>query len=301
MTRLGVWIAEPFSSAEDHPFAASIALAQAAEESGFDSLWVSDNVRDLDHPTAAVPRAHEAYSLLGALAPKTRSIRLGAFPAGVVGRAPAVLAKVVTGLDVISHGRAILSVVSSPESDGKDGDRLTEEIQVCRAVLDDDLPEFIGRHYRVQGAFNQPRPLQRAGIPIVVIIESDDDSWSPARSAGLRIAGRYADAVVVGGNAALLGEVADIVKSAPRDQREYARPGSTEVIWAGKLAPGHAATVGEPTAVSAALAAQQFRERLRAGADGCIICLTSLDALETIAQVGPGLSEVVRGTSAEPR
>lgn len=303
MTRLGVWLAEPFPSADDHSFAGSFALAQAAEEAGFDSLWVSDNIVRLDRPTIEVSRAHEAYSLLGALATRTRSIRLGAFPSGVAGRAPAVLAKIVTGLDVISHGRAILSVVSSSTSDGGDGDRLTEEIQVCRAILDKGLPEFSGRYYQIQGAMNQPKPLQHSGVPVVVVIESSDNDWHPAQSAGLRIAARYADAVVViGGDAELLGEVADVVKSAPHDQGEHSRSDSIEVIWAGNLVPDHGATVdGGPSAVTAALAAQQLRDRLRAGADGYIVCLNSLDALETIAQVGPALSEVARGMSAKPR
>lgn len=301
MTRLGVWLVEPFPSADDRSFAGSLALAQAAEEAGFDSLWVSDNIHALDRPTTEVSRAHEAYSLLGALATRTRSIRLGAFPSVVAGRAPAVLAKIVTGLDVISHGRAVLSVVSSSESDGEDGDRLTEEIRVCRAILDDELSEFSGRYYQIQGAINQPRPLQQAGVPLVVVIESSENDWNPAQSAGLRIAARYADAVVVGGDAELLGEVADVVKSAPHDQAEHSRSDSIEVIWAGKLVPDHGATVEGPSLVTAALAVQQLRDRLRAGADGCIVCLNSLDPLETIARVGPALSEVARGMSTKPR
>jgi alkanesulfonate monooxygenase SsuD/methylene tetrahydromethanopterin reductase-like flavin-dependent oxidoreductase (luciferase family) len=300
VTKLGVWLAEPFASADDRSFAGSVALAQAAEEAGFDSLWVSDRIHGLDRPTAEISRAHEAYSLLGALATGTRAIRLGAFPSGAPVRAPAVLAKIVSGLDVISHGRAILSVVSS-ESDDKDGGRLTEEIQVCRAILDDDLPEFSGRYYQVQGAINQPRPSQRAGVPLVVVIESSDNDWNPAHSPRLRIAARYADAViVVGGDAELLRDVADVVKSVPDDQAEHSRSDSIEVIWAGEFVPDHGATVDGQSTVTAALAAQQLRDRLRAGADGCIVCLGSVDPLETLVQVGPALSEVARGMSAKP-
>jgi alkanesulfonate monooxygenase SsuD/methylene tetrahydromethanopterin reductase-like flavin-dependent oxidoreductase (luciferase family) len=296
VTRLGVWLGDPLSSANDHSFANSYAVAQAAEEAGFDSLWLSDNVHELDRPSSEI--SHEAYSLLGALATRTRSIHLGAFPSGVAGRAPAVLAKIVTGLDVISHGRAILSVVSSSESDGKDGDRLAEEIQVCRTVLD-GLPEFSGHHYQIQGAINQPRPSQRAGVPVVVVIESSGTEWNAARSAGLRIAARYADAVVViGGDMRVLGEVADVVKSTTHDRGEHSPSDSIEVIWAGDLISAHSGTFDGAPRTTAALAVQQFRDRLRAGADGCIVNVNSFDSLETIAQVGPALSEVARGTSA---
>ena len=243
--------------------------------------------------------SHEAYSLLGALATRTRSIHLGAFPSGVAGRAPAVLAKIVTGLDVVSHGRAILSVVSSSESDGKDGDRLAEEIQVCRSVLGDGLAEFSGHHYQIQGAINQPRPSQRAGVPVVVVIESSGIEWNAARSAGLRIASRYADAVVViGGDVRVLGEVADVVKSTNHDRGEHSPSDSIEVIWAGDLISAHSGTFDGAPTTTAALAVQQLRDRLRAGADGCIVSVNSFDSLETIAQVGPALSEVARGTSA---
>jgi alkanesulfonate monooxygenase SsuD/methylene tetrahydromethanopterin reductase-like flavin-dependent oxidoreductase (luciferase family) len=274
-------------------------VAQAAEEAGFDSLWVSDSIRPLDRLTIEGSPIYEAYSLLGALATQTRSIRLGALPSGVVGRAPAVLAKIVTGLDVISHGRSILSLFSLP--DAADDDRLAEEIQVCRAVLDDDLPEFSGRHLQINGAVNRPRPMQWEGVPVVVVIESGDDGWSPARSEGLRIAARYADAVVVDGDVEALSEVADVVKSAPHEQDQHSHSRSIEVIWAGELVPDdHAIIDGTPT-LPAVVAAQRLKDRLRAGADGCIFRLNSVSPLETIAQVGPALSEVVRGTSDKPK
>lgn len=301
VTRLGLWLTGPVASPDGGLLDRSFAIAQAAEKAGYDSLWVSDSIHALDRPTIGVSQAYDAYSLLGALAPNTRSIRLGAFPSGVADRAPAVLAKIVTGLDVISHGRSVLSLLSSSERDGKDGGRLAEEIQICRAVLDDDLPEFSGRHYQIHGAINRPRPVQREGVPVVVVIESGDGEWSPVRSEGLRIAARYADAVVVGGDADVLSEVSNVVKSATRDHGGQARSNSIKVIWAGELAPDHGATLdGSPT-LTAALAAQQLRDRLRAGADGCIVCLNGLDPIETIAQMGPAISEVPGGASAKSR
>ena len=52
----------------------------------------------------------EAYTLLGALAARTRRVQLGTLVTGVTYRNPAILAKIVTTLDVISRGRAVLGI-----------------------------------------------------------------------------------------------------------------------------------------------------------------------------------------------
>jgi alkanesulfonate monooxygenase SsuD/methylene tetrahydromethanopterin reductase-like flavin-dependent oxidoreductase (luciferase family) len=290
VTRLGIWLTEPDPAQGGGAFDGMSNVAQAAEAVGFDSLWVSDSTRPLDRLTIDRSPIFEAYSLLGALATKTRSIRLGALPSAGSGRAPAVLAKIVTGLDVISHGRSILSLFSP--SDAPNGDRLAEEIRVCRAVLDDDVPEFAGRHYQINGAVNRPKPMQRDGVPVVVVIESGDGGRSPDRSEGLRIAARYADAVVVNGDLDAIGEVADVVRSSPHARDQNSRSGSTEVIWVGELVRDHG-TADSPPTLTSELATQQLKHRFRAGADGCIIRLDGENPLETIAQMGPALSDVV--------
>src|SRR5690349_680736 len=88
-------------------------IARAAEESGFDSIWAQDHFYQA--PVPGIGRRPdepvlEAYTLLGALAACTGSVRLGTTVSGVTFRNPALLAKMVTTLDVVSAGRAVLGL-----------------------------------------------------------------------------------------------------------------------------------------------------------------------------------------------
>jgi F420-dependent oxidoreductase-like protein len=140
----------------------------------------------MDHfyqlPMAGPPTLNmlECYALLAALAARTERVQLGALVTGVTYRNPAVLAKEVTTLDVISRGRAILGIgaawfeqehegygVNFPPA-GERLDRLEEAVQICRAMFTQDVATFEGRHYRVKDALNNPRPIRPDGIPIMV-------------------------------------------------------------------------------------------------------------------------------------
>ena len=95
---------------DDKLFEKIAEIATTAERSGFDSVWVMDHYYQI--PTVGAPEEpmFEAYALLSALAARTSTVKLGAMVTGVTYRNPAFLAKTVTGLDVISSGRAILGI-----------------------------------------------------------------------------------------------------------------------------------------------------------------------------------------------
>src|SRR3954465_3975751 len=87
-----------------------VAQVEAAEGAGFALVTVMDHFYQIRGVGPETNEMLEAYTLLGALAARTSRVRLGTLVTGVTYRNPAVLAKEVTTLDVISGGRAILGI-----------------------------------------------------------------------------------------------------------------------------------------------------------------------------------------------
>lgn len=122
----------------------------------------------------------EAYSTLAGIAASTKKVRLGTLVTGVTYRNPALLAKQVTTLDVISGGRAILGIGAAwNEAEhigygfdfppiGERMDRLAEALTICHLMFTEDRPSFAGDHYRIDRALNQPRPIQPRGPQILI-------------------------------------------------------------------------------------------------------------------------------------
>ena len=94
----------------DQLFEKIAAIAVAAEESGWDTVMVMDHFYQL--PLLGPPENEmlESYTLLAALAARTKTVNLGTLVTGVTYRNPAILAKIVTTLDVVSKGRAFLGI-----------------------------------------------------------------------------------------------------------------------------------------------------------------------------------------------
>jgi F420-dependent oxidoreductase-like protein len=180
MTRLGYQIPN-FTYPDVGPgglFEAVAAQAEAAERSGFDTVLVMDHFYQL--PMLGPPEAYmlECYTLLAALAPRTSRVRLGALVTGNTYRNPALLAKIVTTLDIASGGRAHLGIGAGwfeLEHDafgyefGTFTDRfekLEEALQIVVPMLRGEAPSLDGKHYRVADAVNSPPPVDR--VPIMI-------------------------------------------------------------------------------------------------------------------------------------
>ena len=156
------------------------AMAVQAEESGFDTVFVMDHFYQL--PMLGPPdwNMFEAYTLLGAIAARTRRARLGTLVTGNTYRNPALLGKIVTSLDVISGGRALLGVGTGwfEEEHTAMGfrfgtlkerfDRFEEALAILVPMLRDERPTFSGKHYTVKDLINRPAPVQAGGIPIMI-------------------------------------------------------------------------------------------------------------------------------------
>lgn len=155
-------------------------LATTAEASGFDTVLVMDHFYQLPGLGTPEDPMFEAYTLLGALAARTEQVQLGTLVTGVTYRNPAILAKIVTTLDVISKGRAFLGIgaawfdvehhalgVEFPKIPER-FDRLEEALQICRAMFRGERPTIEGRHYQVRDASNIPAPIRAGGPPIMI-------------------------------------------------------------------------------------------------------------------------------------
>jgi len=155
-------------------------LAKAAEDSGFGLVTVMDHFYQIQGVGPETDEMLEAYSTLAALSQRTSKAMLGALVTGVTYRNPAVLAKAVTTLDVISGGRAVLGLGAAWNEDehrgygiefppvGQRMDRLDEALAIARAMFTEERPTFEGRYYRVDRALNIPRPIQPGGPKIII-------------------------------------------------------------------------------------------------------------------------------------
>lgn len=191
-------------------------IAGAAEESGFDSVWVMDHLYQIENVGPRTDPMLEAYTLLGALAGRTSKVSLGTMVTGVTYRNPALLAKQVTTLDIVSAGRAILGIGAAWNEDEHAGygfefppvgerlDRLEEALQVCHAMFAEQHPSFSGRHYRIREALNFPRPLRRDGIPILV--------GGSGERRTLALVAKYADACNLFGDVPTIRHKLDVLE-----------------------------------------------------------------------------------------
>jgi F420-dependent oxidoreductase-like protein len=167
---------------------------QHVEKTGWDGVWIADhfmpNTEDNSDP---VQEVWTVLAGLGALVPR---IRLGSLVVGNTYRNPAVLAKEVAQVDIISGGRVILGMGSGWQLNeheaydipfytvGQRLRRLEESMQILRSLFDNERTTFEGRYYNIKDAPLAPKPAQQH-LPILV--------GGGGEKVTLRIAARYAD------------------------------------------------------------------------------------------------------------
>jgi F420-dependent oxidoreductase-like protein len=216
---------------DDRLFARIVEVAQAAEASGFDGFFLMDHVQQIGGVGRPEDPLLEPYTLLGAIAARTSRIKLGALVTSVVYRNPALLAKMVTTLDVISQGRAILGLGAGWYEDEalrygyswpsvrERFERLEDALRICRAMFMQDRATVAGRHHHVRDALNVPRPIQPGGPKILV--------GGGGERRTLRLAAQYADACNIFGSIDdvrhKMGVLDQHCRAVGRDPREIAR------------------------------------------------------------------------------
>lgn len=180
-------------------------VARAAEEAGFARLSLTDHVWQISLVGEEDEPMLEAYTALGYLAGLTRTIELQTLVTAATYRAPGLLAKIVTTLDVLSGGRAWLGIGAGWNDEEAQGlglpfapqrerfSRLEETLRICLQMWSGSRESFVGEHYQLASTLNSPRPVSEPRPRILV--------GGGGERTTLRIAAKYADAVNVFGGA----------------------------------------------------------------------------------------------------
>jgi hypothetical protein len=177
--RLGFQIPNfSYGTGVEQLFPTVIAQAREAESAGFDSVFVMDHFYQLPSLGSPDQPMLEAYTALGALATATERVQLGTLVTGNTYRNPTLLAKVITTLDVVSAGRAILGIGAGwfeLEHDqlgyefGTFTDRfnrLDEALEIILPMIKGEKATFSGKWYRAENAFANPR--YRDHVPLMI-------------------------------------------------------------------------------------------------------------------------------------
>ena len=189
-----------------------VALAQAVEERGLDSLFFPEHThipvsRDTPFPGGGdLPKmywhTHDPFVALGAAAAVTSRIALGTGICLVIERDPITLAKEVASLDMISNGRFILGIGAGWNREEMENHganykerwaQLREKVLAMKAIWTEDEPEFHGEHVNFDPIWSYPKPTQEGGPPIWIGANSPwvfdriaeyADGWMPIGGLG---------------------------------------------------------------------------------------------------------------------
>ena len=278
-----------------------VELAQAAEKAGFDLLTVMDHFYQIGVVGQEDEPMLEAYTALGAIAMRTEKVMLGTMVSGVTYRNPALLAKTVTTLDVISKGRAVLGIGAAwNESEhagygfefppiGRREDRLEEALAICKAMFTEERPSFEGANYHIDRALNRPRPIQAGGPKILV--------GGGGEQRTLKVAARFADITNWFGDveeaARKLGVLDRHCEAIGRDPAEILRTVSVSIVVAESerdkarvLEQVPAAVRGMAMPATLGQAAEILHRYLDAGFGGFIFRNTMMRTPEAVARAG---------------
>ena len=182
-------------------YEAMTSVAQEAEALGFDSVWLYDHFHTIPLPSQEV--TFECWMSTAALARDTKRVRIGQMVSCNGYRNPALLAKMASTVDVMSHGRLDFGIGAGwyqheylaygyNYPDAPERLRyLREAVQVILAMWTQDEAVFEGKYYQVHGAINQPKGVQKPHIPLLI--------GGGGEKVTLKLVAQYADACNVGG------------------------------------------------------------------------------------------------------
>jgi F420-dependent oxidoreductase-like protein len=189
-------------------------IVTTGDELGYDSAWVVDHFHTVPTPTQEI--TFECMMMLAALARDTKNIRIGQIVLCNGYRNPALLAKMASTLDVLSHGRLNFGIGAGwyeheykaygyPYPDAPERLRmLREALKVIHAMWSQEEAVFEGKYYQVHGAINQPKGVQKPHIPILI--------GGGGEKVTLKLVAQYGDACNVGGDLKTLQHKLEVLK-----------------------------------------------------------------------------------------
>src|SRR5262245_8912593 len=153
------------------------AVWRIADESGFDHVWNFDHFAAIAGDPAG--DVLEGWTRLGALAEATSRLRIGCMVTGNTYRHPGVLAKMAVTVDHLSNGRLEMGIgagwaeiehttlgLEFGASPGRRIAWLDEACRVMKLLWTEERASFEGQRYRLDGAYGNPKPVQRPWPPL---------------------------------------------------------------------------------------------------------------------------------------
>jgi F420-dependent oxidoreductase-like protein len=214
----------------------AVEVATLAEELGYDSIWVYDHFHNV--PVAAHEAVFECWTTMAAISQRTSRIRLGQMVGCAPYRNPGLLAKITSTVDVISGGRLDWGIGAGwyeHEFRGygypfeKPSVRikvLEETVEIVKAMWSEPDVTYEGRHFTLDGAQCDPKPLQQPHPPIWI--------GGGGEQLTLRVVARHATHSNFGGKPHEWAHKAEVLKGhcadVGRDYDEITKTWSPEVF-----------------------------------------------------------------------
>lgn len=276
-------------------------LAQTADQSGYDSVWLSD------HLMTAPPSQDmifECWTLAAALARDTERVRIGQLVTSNSYRNPALQAKMASSLDVLSNGRLTLGIGAGwyePDYQAYGYEfpagaerlrQLEEAVRIILAMWTQEEATFEGNYYQIRGAMNQPKGVQQPHIPLMI--------GGGGERVTLKLVAQYGDVCNLISDPATLEHKFAVLKqhceTVGRDYKSIHRTALTLCVigdtdeqararipaWAGAVFPGDIGAYGLIGSV------ETIRQRIStyeaAGVQELVIALPDATHLDTVRQ-----------------
>jgi F420-dependent oxidoreductase-like protein len=193
------------------------AKAQWVENNGFSWFSVMDHLIQIPPVGPADEPFIEGWTALTALAAVTSRIRLATLVSSVAYRNPALLAKMSSGVDVISGGRMTLGIGAGwfeteyqqygwdfPEKPSVRIRQMEEAVQLILTMWSEKRATFHGKYFHIQDAILEPKPIQKPRPPLMIA--------GGGETMTLRVVARYGDLCNVGGSPADVKRKFDILR-----------------------------------------------------------------------------------------